>query len=79
VSEPRPKPFDISRQAVWDAYRRVKANKVSGDVQVRFYERRGVRLPPATLLSGPHLISTADRISARLGYRRNDEMLDGCV
>jgi IclR family pca regulon transcriptional regulator len=22
---------------------------------------------------GPHLVSTADRISARLGYRRNDE------
>jgi DNA-binding IclR family transcriptional regulator len=22
---------------------------------------------------GPHLISTADRISARLGYRRDDE------
>jgi hypothetical protein len=24
---------------------------------------------------GPHLVSTADRISARLGYRRDDEML----
>jgi hypothetical protein len=22
---------------------------------------------------GPHLVSTADRISARLGYRRDDE------
>jgi IclR family transcriptional regulator, pca regulon regulatory protein len=26
---------------------------------------------------GPHLISTADRISARLGYRRDDERVDG--
>ncbi len=25
---------------------------------------------------GPHLISTADRVSARLGYRRNDELPD---
>jgi hypothetical protein len=23
---------------------------------------------------GPHLVSTADRISARLGYRRDDEI-----
>jgi RNA-directed DNA polymerase len=27
VSEPKPKPFDISKQAVWDAWLRVKANK----------------------------------------------------
>jgi retron-type reverse transcriptase len=27
VSEPKPKPFEISKQAVWEAYRRVKANK----------------------------------------------------
>ncbi len=26
---------------------------------------------------GPHLISTADRISARLGYRRDDERVGG--
>jgi len=26
VSEPKPKPFDISKRAVWEAYRRVKAN-----------------------------------------------------
>jgi hypothetical protein len=26
---------------------------------------------------GPHLIATADRISARLGYRREDERADG--
>ena len=25
---------------------------------------------------GPHLVSTADRISARLGYRRHDELLE---
>jgi hypothetical protein len=23
---------------------------------------------------GPHLVSTADRVSARLGYRRDDEL-----
>ncbi len=28
---------------------------------------------------GPHLIATADRISARLGYRRADERTDGYV
>jgi hypothetical protein len=27
VSEPKPKSFEISRMAVWDAYRRVKENK----------------------------------------------------
>jgi RNA-directed DNA polymerase len=27
VSEPKPKSFEISKRAVWDAYRRVKANK----------------------------------------------------
>jgi RNA-directed DNA polymerase len=27
VSEPKPKPFAISKRAVWEAYRRVKANK----------------------------------------------------
>jgi RNA-directed DNA polymerase len=27
VSEPKPKPFEISKWAVWEAYRRVKANK----------------------------------------------------
>ena len=26
MSEPKPKPFDISKRAVWEAYRRVKAN-----------------------------------------------------
>ncbi len=24
---------------------------------------------------GPHLVATADRISARLGYRRDDELI----
>src|SRR6188472_2086678 len=35
VSEPKPKPFEISRSAVWEAYRRVKANKgaAGGDEQ----------------------------------------------
>jgi RNA-directed DNA polymerase len=32
VSEPKPKPFDISKQAVWDAYLRVKANKGAAGV-----------------------------------------------
>jgi RNA-directed DNA polymerase len=32
VSEPRPKPFDISKRAVWEAYRRVKANKGAAGV-----------------------------------------------
>jgi group II intron reverse transcriptase/maturase len=32
VSEPKPKPFAISKQAVWDAYLRVKANKGAGGV-----------------------------------------------
>ena len=27
MSEPKPKPFEISKWAVWEAYRRVKANK----------------------------------------------------
>jgi RNA-directed DNA polymerase len=32
VSEPKPKPFDISKRAVWEAYRRVKANKGAAGV-----------------------------------------------
>jgi len=32
VSEPKPKSFDISKRAVWDAYRRVKANKGAAGV-----------------------------------------------
>jgi RNA-directed DNA polymerase len=32
VSEPRPKPFDISKRAVWEAYRRVRANKGAAGV-----------------------------------------------
>lgn len=27
MSEPKPKPFDISKRAVWESYRRVKANR----------------------------------------------------
>ncbi len=32
VSEPKPKSFEISKRAVWDAYRRVKANKGAAGV-----------------------------------------------
>jgi RNA-directed DNA polymerase len=32
VSEPKPKPFEISKWAVWEAYRRVKANKDAAGV-----------------------------------------------
>jgi RNA-directed DNA polymerase len=32
VSEPKPKPFDISKRAVWEAYRRVKANRGAAGV-----------------------------------------------
>ena len=32
VSEPKPKPFDISKWAVWEAYRRVKANNGAAGV-----------------------------------------------
>jgi RNA-directed DNA polymerase len=32
VSEPKPKPFEISKWAVWEAYRRVKANKGAAGV-----------------------------------------------
>jgi RNA-directed DNA polymerase len=32
VSEPQPKSFEISKRAVWDAYRRVKANKGAAGV-----------------------------------------------
>jgi RNA-directed DNA polymerase len=32
VSEPKPKPFEISKWAVWDAYRRVKANRGAAGV-----------------------------------------------
>jgi retron-type reverse transcriptase len=32
VSEPKPKPFEISKWAVWEAYRRVKPNKGAAGV-----------------------------------------------
>jgi hypothetical protein len=35
VSEPKPKSFDISKRAVWEAYRRVKANKGAAGVDER--------------------------------------------
>jgi group II intron reverse transcriptase/maturase len=38
VSEPKPKPFDISKWAVWEAYRRVKANKGAAGVDEQSIE-----------------------------------------
>jgi len=38
VSEPQPKSFEISKWAVWDAYRRVKANKGAAGVDERSIE-----------------------------------------
>jgi hypothetical protein len=35
---------------------------------------RTIALPELIDALGPHLVSTADRISARLGYRRADEL-----
>ena len=32
TAKPRPKPFAISKQVVWEAYRRVKANDGAGGV-----------------------------------------------
>jgi len=42
VSEPKPKSFEISKWAVWDAYRRVKANKGAAGVDgesIKEFER----------------------------------------
>jgi len=38
VSEPKPKSFEISKRAVWDAYRRVKANKGAAGVDEQSIE-----------------------------------------
>jgi RNA-directed DNA polymerase len=38
VSEPKPKPFEISKQAVWEAYRRVRANKGGAGVDEQSIE-----------------------------------------
>jgi len=38
VSEPRPKSFEISKWAVWDAYRRVKANRGAAGVDEQSIE-----------------------------------------
>jgi RNA-directed DNA polymerase len=38
VSEPKPKSFEISKRAVWDAYRRVKVNKGAAGVDEQSIE-----------------------------------------
>lgn len=38
MSEPKPKSFDISKRAVWEAYRRVKANKGAAGVDEQSIE-----------------------------------------
>jgi RNA-directed DNA polymerase len=38
VSEPKPRPFEISKSAVWEAYRRVKANKGAAGVDEQSIE-----------------------------------------
>ena len=38
MSEPKPKSFEISRMAVWEAYRRVKANKGAAGVDEQSIE-----------------------------------------
>ena len=38
MSEPKPKPFAISKLAVWEAYRRVKANKGAAGVDEQSIE-----------------------------------------
>jgi RNA-directed DNA polymerase len=38
VSEPKPKSFEISKLAVWEAYRRVKANKGAAGVDEQSIE-----------------------------------------
>ena len=38
VSEPKPKSFEISKWAVWEAYRRVKANKGGAGVDEQSIE-----------------------------------------
>src|SRR6266540_855791 len=38
VSEPKPKSFEISKRAVWEAYRRVKANKGAAGVDEQSIE-----------------------------------------
>ena len=44
MSEPKPKSFEISKWAVWEAYRRVKANK--GGAGVDEQSIAGVRAGP---------------------------------
>jgi retron-type reverse transcriptase len=38
VSEPKPKSFEISKRVVWEAYRRVKANKGAAGVDEQSIE-----------------------------------------
>ena len=38
MSEPKPKSFEISRWAVWEAYRRVKANRGAAGVDEQSIE-----------------------------------------
>ena len=38
MSEPKPKSFEISKWAVWEAYRRVKANKGGAGVDEQSIE-----------------------------------------
>jgi hypothetical protein len=54
VSEPKPKSFEISRMAVWDAYRRVKENKGGAGVDGESIAEFEVDLPRRPTIPPDH-------------------------
>ena len=52
MSEPKPKSFEISKMAVWEAYRRVKANKGGAGVDEQSIAEFEVDLKETSTSSG---------------------------
>ena len=83
VSEPKPKSFEISKRAVWEAYRRVKANKGAAGVDeqsIAEFERDLAGEPVQALESAVvgELLPAAGARGGDTEARRQLEECSGC-
>ena len=78
MSEPKPKSFEISKRAVWEAYRRVKANKGGAGVDGESIAEFEVDLKDTCTNSGIGCRRgrTSRRRCVRLRYRSGTAALE---